>query len=405
MQSLSCQICLYFAIVICLFSCSAPEPDSQDIDSPYRLKKLYYGNSQGERAITTFYYDLMGNNYMAHWQLEDSSRSSLNYHSLDINGNMIRKSRIFSDDIESEQEFKYDEAGRLVSEDFKRSDGVGGTTDYIFDENGTLVMADCRGLNGWFHGEIHYTYEGGIRTGADIIREKDSIGTIQYSYDGDRLVYEYWDINDDWNQTYDWEYSKATPKTFTSSNVFIHESEWFRIEKEYYDYNGQTGGPSYYYYDEDNRLTNKEFVRSDGLITMTGYEYDSTGKLRYSYRAFDGGDTTVFHYWYGIHRELLVRTWEHPDGSRGSETYRYDDEGLLTEGIYENMDGWLNGILVFKNDESRKPVQAEFRGDDGLDASVNFVYDLNQNLVKIFWEFSNGSTQTYNFIYGPHGFF
>ena len=83
---------------------------------------------------------------------------------------------------------------------------------------------------------------------------------------------------------------------------------------------------------------------------MTSYEYDSTGKLRYSYRAFDGGDTAVFHYWYGIHRELLVRTWEHPDGSRGSETYRYNEDGLLTEGIYENMDGWLNGTLVFKHD-------------------------------------------------------
>ena len=326
MQSLAQTLCLGVIITLCLNSCYVPGSQVDEVEIEYRMHKLYYENSQGERGISNFYYNRKGENYMAHWQLEDSSRSSLNYHVFDSNGNIVRKSRVFSEGMTSEQ-------------------------------------------------------------------------TFQYGYDEDRLVYEFWDFNGQWSQTFRWEYARAAPKTFTSSNVFIRESPWYRVAEEYYDYNGQTGGPSYYMYAADNRLESKEFVRSDGLVTRTSYEYDSTGILRYSYRAFANGDTAVFHYWYGINRELLVRTWEHPDGSSGSETYRYDENGWLTEGIYQNMDGWLKGTLVFNHNEAGNPVQGDFRGNDGFDATHSFTYDLNQNLEKIHWEFNDGSTQTYTFKY------
>jgi hypothetical protein len=365
------------------------------------MHKLYYENSGGEKAITTFYYDMDGLNYMAHWQLEDSSRSSLNHHDLDTAGRLIRKNRTFSDGIKSMQYFRYDSSGNLVEQGIERSDGVSGVTYYHYNQEDRLIMADCRGLNTWFYGQIHYRYEEGIRNGADILNEADTIGAITYGWEEDRLVYEHWDLNSGFSQTFRWEYLEADPMTYTSSNVFIRESPWFRVTAEQYDYNRQGGGPSYYNYNMDNRLDSKEFIRSDGLRTMTRYEYDSTGILRYSYRAYAVGDTAVFHYWYGLNRELLVRTWERGDGSRGSETYRYDDQGRLTEGLYENMDGWLNGTLIFSHDRTGKPIAADFGGDEGYNASIRFSYDRNHLLESVHWIFNDGSTQTYSFEYAP----
>jgi len=396
----SCIIFIIFILSPVLDSCV--NSTAEEIkESGFRKHKLYYENSGGERAITTFYYNTEGNNYMAHWQLEDSSRSSLNYHDIDPAGRLILKRRKFSDGIKSEQYFRYDSSGRILEQGIERSDGVSGTTYYKYDDAGRLKMADCRGLNTWFHGYIFYRFEEGIRTGADILREGDTIGTISYEWDMDRLVLEHWDMNGQWSQTFRWEYMEEAQGTCTSSNVFIRESPWYMIAAENYDYNAQGGGPSYYNYTDGNILENKEFQRSDGLRTMTRYEYDSTGILRYSYRAYDVGDTTVFHYWYGVNRELLVRTWERPDGSRGSETYRYDDEGRLIEGIYENLDGWLNGDLVFSNHERGKPLIATFTGIDGMNASINFAYDLNHNMERIHWVFDDGRTQTYTFSYTP----
>ena len=63
------------------------------------------------------------------------------------------------------------------------------------------------------------------------------------------------------------------------------------------------------------------------------------------------------------------------------------------------MDGWLNGTLSFSHDEAGIPVLADFSGNDGSNATVRFTYDLDLNLEKIHWEFSDGSTQTYTFQY------
>ena len=383
------------------FSCSEPEQEEINAGPTFRLQKLYYENSRGEQGITTYYYDRGGFNYLAHWQLADSSRSSLNYHEIDTNGKLLRKERIFSDGISSDRNFEYDSVGQLFRQDFKRSDGVTGTTSYQYDDKGLLSMADCKGLNGWFHGQIHYHYEDGIKTGAMLMRDSDTIGSIQYVYDENRLEYESWDFNGQWDQTFQYEYARAVTQTFTYSNVHLLESPWFRVSEEYHDYNGQEGGPSYYKYDGDNRLESKEYIRSDGMRTSTIYEYDTTGLLRYSYMAYPDGDTALFHYWYNINRELLVRTWEHPDGTRGSETYRYDDNGFLYEGEYENMDGWMNGILRFDNDETGTLTRAVYKGNDGLDALLTFSYDHNFNLVKTHWEFSDGRTQSYSFRYDP----
>ena len=391
-------------ILVCIMaaglaSCNKdPKKTSDAPASEFRLVNIHYENSGGEKGVTHLYYDPEGMNYMAIWHLEDSSRSSVNYHFYDTAGRMAMKSREFSDDLRSVQQFEYDGEGNLAWENFNRSDSVMGLVNYIYNEDGRLEHANCRGLNGWYHGRIEYTWKGDRKTGADLVRDSIKIGSIEYEYDEKRLVLEHWDFNGNWSQTFRYDYQEEAPQTFTSSNVFIRESPWFRVSSEYYENNGESGGPSHYSYDESGKLISKEFIRSDGLTTLTTYEFDSTGLLDLSHREYGDGRQTEFLYWYSVERKLLVRTFQWSDGASGSETYRYED-GRLVRGEYMNVEGWLNGTLDFEHDENGILRSAAFTGKDGSTASLDFSYDLNFNLIQINWEFSSGHTQTYFFRY------
>jgi len=156
-----------------------PEEASISPAPEFRLVKLHYENSDGEDGVTHFYYDGRGQNYMAVWQLTDSSRSSLNSHTLDSAGRLLVKSREFSDGIRSVQHFEYNIEGKLVREDFSRSDSVTGQVIYIYRPDGRIQAADCKGLNGWFFGKIEYTWDGDHKTGADLIRDSVTIGSIE----------------------------------------------------------------------------------------------------------------------------------------------------------------------------------------------------------------------------------
>lgn len=385
-------------------SCKVAEEKSPESHDPeFRPVKLYYENSTGEVAITTYYYDINGRNYLAHWQLEDSSRSSINYHEHDTSENQIRKYREFSDGLTSDQHFFFDAEGKLVREDYSRSDGVEGKTGYEYDDQGRCIAARCKGLKGWFHGDLYFLYDGvGLKTGAGIYREGDSIGFIEYSYDDHgNLTREYWDFNGQWTQTFCYEYQKEADQTFTPSSVFIAENRWFRVKEGYYNHHGETGGPFYYHYNDEGRLIGKEYIPLDGLSTRTTYCYDSTGLLLSSLREYPDGISEDFHYWYGIDRNLLVRTFERSDGGRGSGTYRYDEQGRLVSGEWVNADIWLTGTLTFEYDETGLLRTGKFVGDDGFDADLQFEYDLNHNLVAINWAFAFGGFQTYHFIYEP----
>jgi hypothetical protein len=387
-----------------LLSCSSrPEEKEEAPPGDFRLVELHYENSSGEKAVTHFYYDPEGRNYMAIWHLEDSSRSSVNHHTLDSAGKMIVKSREFSDGIRSVQHFEYGPEGNLVSEDFSRSDGVTGRADYYYTQDGRLESADCRGLNGWFYGRIEYAWENGLRTGAELFRDSVSIGSIAYEYREGRLTGEQWDINDNWSQTFRYEYQEAFPQAFVYSNVFIRENPWYRVRSEFYEFDGGTGGPlsggpTSYTYDESGKLISREYIRSDGLSTMSTYEYDTTGVLVQSHRDYGDGRSMDFVYWYNGDRKLLVKTFTSTNGTAGSETYRYRD-GRLVRGEYVNVDGWLNGTLEFECDADGTVRSGVYSGKDGEEGSVDFTWDLDFNLVKIHWAFGSGQTQTYDYEY------
>jgi hypothetical protein len=387
----------FLILLIIFFSTNAAISNNGEL----RLSKLHYENASGEKGITTYEYYDYGIMYRAKWELLDGSRYSHNYHTLDKSGNMIRKYREFSDGMTTNLIYKYDENGYLTGEYFERSDGVTGTTKYIYNNTGEPVKAECKGLNGWFHGILIYKHdENGRKVGAIINQKGDNVGAISYTYDEKgHLIEEYWDFSGKWSQTFAYEYEKhenGFPVYYTSSNVFINKTSKFRLEKEDYDFNNSNGGPSYFEYDKTGKLIKKIFERLDGLKTETTFEYDEKGILNKSYRKYSNGQEAIFTYEFNGNRKLTRRKFEHSDGSSGSEEYEFDGKFNLTKAVYKNFDSWLTGTITFEHDKNGNLSKGHFKGEK-FDAEIFFKNDKFGNIGKIHWVFSFGKTQTYTF--------
>ena len=370
--------------------------------SELKLVNLYYENSSGEKGITKFYYDENGLNQKAKWELLDGTRNSLNYHTLDKNGRILIKYREFSDNITSTTTYIYDSLGNLTKEFFTRSDEVMGQVDYFYNEDRKLKKAYCKGLNGWFYGTIFYKYNlEDQKYSAIIFRDSIQIGEISYSYNDSGLITrEFWDFPGKWNQTFNYKYSLLTfisPGFYTSSNVYITNAGKYKLTYESYDYSGESGGPSEFIYDSNNKLLEKVFTRSDGLKTITTYKYDKAGILTKSLRNYSNGLKASFSYIYDGNRRLIQRKMHRSDGLVGKEVYEYDKKGDLKSAVYENFDSWLSGKINYAYDSKGKIRIGIFEGKSGLNAEISFAMDDFGNIEKVHWDFSNGRTQTYTF--------
>jgi hypothetical protein len=224
------------------------------VSGQYEKDILYleYSNNAGEKGLTTFIYNERNLPHKAIWELEDGSRWSENLHDFDAHGNLVKKTRTFSDSVRVEQTFMYDTKNRLTAETFRRSDGVTGNVRYHYSERSDqrLAYADCNGLNGWFHGRIEYVYGSGEtnRPESALLYAPDlatPAGKISFLYDGqDRLKRETWNFNSGFSQAFEYTYRDTDCTRFRSSNVFLNLPCNVRVEREDYDYSGKGGGPS-----------------------------------------------------------------------------------------------------------------------------------------------------------------
>ncbi len=214
---------LHLSFMILLIACVRPESQPvvkqlKKVDVQYRASRLHYENSSGERGVTTHVYDASGTRTHSIWELLDGSRWSRNTYAVDSAGRMITKSRVFSDGLTSKQTFSYDSAGHMTGETYQRSDGRSGTVQYIFSDDELKETAVCKGLNGWFHGTIHYRLnEKGQRQAAVITRKGKTLGNITFGYDtAGNLETEIWKLGD-WTQTFRTEYERVHCLTPTTS--------------------------------------------------------------------------------------------------------------------------------------------------------------------------------------------
>lgn len=392
-------------LVIVLLACKTvyAQPFGESLPT-YQISELHYENSSGEKGVTYFRYNHLDRLVKAKWTLEDKSRCSTNAYAYDSKGHLVSAYRNFSDSLTSFESFNYDDKGNKVLEFFYRSDGKSGKATYLY--NGSrLKTATYNNYKGWLTGilELKYNSNNQKETGT-LTNANKVICRISFLYDkAGNLIKEFWDFNGKWNQTFRYRYVRKGQSNHFYSSPYLSAKSDVRISAEDYTYNDEVGGPSHYYYNESGLLAKKVFIRSDSLTTHTFYNYDTKGKLLSSKRVYSDSSTATFTYEYNETDKLIRRNYFKADTLHGFELYIYNDDNELTEAYLKNFDGWLSGIIHFKNDEPGKITTGEFKGEDGFDALISFEYNQNNLVSAITWEFSFGKFQKYTFEYEPVG--
>ncbi len=107
-----------FVIFVLCISFSIYAQPFGDAAANFRIIRLDYDNSSGEKGVTDFKYDSTGKIIKSYWSLIDSTRSSNNFYEYDTNGWLISAYREYSDGITSSEIFSYDNFGNKISRDF-----------------------------------------------------------------------------------------------------------------------------------------------------------------------------------------------------------------------------------------------------------------------------------------------
>lgn len=368
----------------------------------FRIVKLLYQNSSGEKGTTFFKYDNSGKMHQSYWSLDNKKRSSVNHYQYNSKGILVSAFREFSDNLTSSEVFNYDENGNKLSESFYRSDSIFGEAFYEY-ENTKLKKATYTNYKGYLNGYINYYYENEHkRKNAFLFKDDKKICMIKYEYDSfTNLIKEEWDYFGKWKQTFTYVYEKINDnkKQYYSLPVFTNTRK-YKIIKEEYTFNNEVGGPSIYNYDETNILDTKKFIRTDNVETITKYRYDKFGKLIESFRNYSDGSKNIFTYQYDEDDNLILRTSYKNEKIVGYESYFYDSSGQLKKAYYQNYDNWITGDIKFNYDETGKLTTGIFISPKGFSADIFFKYDKNECLSEIEWMFSFGKFQRYSFIYG-----
>jgi len=362
----------------------------------YRIVKLVYNNKSGEQGTTHFFYNQQGLLWRSFWALDNGSRSSENRYAANTEGNIVSTLREYSDGLVSNEIFRY-EQGLKIHEAFHQSDGRNGQAFYYYEE-GYLSKAVYENYKGWLTAEIWYSYDQNKRLEkARILNSGKPVGTISYSYSGEgNLLRERWDFGETWWQEFTWEYAPFC--RFTFPNVWLSCKPEYRIVKEEFDFNGETGGPSYYSYDEKGAPSVKEFIRSDGYRALSLFQYDSLANTVNAHKStIDGGFTKTI-WLYNADNRLVGRQNFKSDSLVSYESYFYDKQARLSMVWLQGTDGWLTGNIIIEEWLNEKPLVANFKSADGTTAIIRFSYK-DGLLHEQYWEFSFGKYQVYRYYY------
>lgn len=391
---------LILFLVILINSLAIYSQPFGDTSPVFKIIQLNYENSTGEKGTTYFKYDRENRISKALWTLDNKSRHSENKYQYDSKGNLVAAFRDFSDGLTSFEYFNYDSLGNKTSEYFYRSDSVNGYASYQYN-GGRLVKADFHNYKGWLNGvlKLQYNNENKKEKGT-LFKEDKVVCEISYDYDrGGNLSKEFWDFNKKWSQTFVYVYEKKNLDILFYSSPYFPKKSNFRISHEDYTYNNEVGGPSYYYYNEQELLDKKVFVRSDSITTSTSYNYDIEGKLVSSMRNNSDSSIIKFDYVYDKNNNLIARNYFKEGTNCGFESYLYNSDGELIKAYLKNADGWITGTINFQSDELGDVTGGEFKGENGFNASLIFSYNSDGLLSEIMWNFSFGKFQRYNFEY------
>jgi hypothetical protein len=386
---------------IALWAVPAGAQPLEQVQAGYRLTRLVYENTLGEKGATDFSYDNDNRVCRGIWRLSDGSKSSVNIYQHDHRGLLVTTFREFSDSLTSLEVYSYDEQGNRIGERFCRSDRVRGTATYTYDQNARRIRARFTRHKGWLDADAVYVYDGqGLLRSAVLLNDVDTVGRVSYDYDSTgNLAHEIWTFAEGWTQTFTYEYTPTTCRLWGMPNPFVTNTCRARVIAEDYTFNNEKGGPSTYVYARDGSLQQKEFRRSDGFSAVTAYAYDTDGRLLRSVRKAGDGSESHSSYTYDTLHRLILRIQESGGAIESVESYLYNPDGTLRKAVYQNVDGWITGVLSVVSDDHRRLLKGSFRGSDGSTAELQYTYDGEDCLREIVWRFSSGVFQRYTFTY------
>ena len=375
----------------------------ENSEAKFRLLRLDYNNSSGEKGVTFYDYTEKGICKTALWELVNGQRYSINFQFYDKNNNIIKKVREYSDHMNTVQLYNYDENNHLISEEFFLRDTSKGITTYEYDDQNKIAIIRCKAYNGWINGVIKLKYDDkGQKISGELIQDSKQAAIIKYEYDKyGNMVKETWDFGKEWQQEFNYIYEKegdSKSLTFTSPNPYVVNLKK-PIQKEEYTYGKKISGPSFYKYNSNGELIEKVYERSDGFKTNTFYIYGNDGILLRAFRRYSNGKTALFRFTYNDNSRITKKEFFMNDHVYGNELYTYNSDNELEKVEFNNSDLWLSGIINFEKIKNGTTLKATYKDKKGFSAEINILYDPQSLLQNIIWQFSDGDVQSYYYFY------
>ncbi len=178
------------------------------------------------------------------------------------------------------------------------------------------------------------------------------------------------------------------------------EAKEYREMSLYYENASGEKALTTFEYNNDGFLTNAVWERLDkSRNSLNFYSHDENGNLIRKYREYSDRIFSEETYEYDNDGKLLKENFKRSDGVLGTADYEYDQNGFRIKAVCNNLQGWINGEIIYINDKKGNKLSAEYNRDGNSVATVDYSYDTNGNLIKEFWDFGGKWNQTFNYKY------
>jgi hypothetical protein len=253
----------------------------------FRITKLKYENSSGEKGCTYFKYNNDGILFKAFWILDDKSRSSKNLYEYDDNNNLSEELWDFQG--QWKQTFKYYYEKKDINKNYYSSPFLTCKGNYRICKENYTFNNEIGGPS------IYYYNEKGLLHKKVFIRSDSITTTTFYEYDPER-------------------------KLITSKRNYSDGS--FAVFN--------------YIYDENSNLVFRSYNREDTLAGFESYFYNSEGDLIKAYiKNFDNWLTGIINYNLNESGIITGGKFKGENGFDALITFNYNNEGLISEIIWE----------------------------------------------------------------------
>jgi hypothetical protein len=160
---------------------------------------------------------------------------------------------------------------------------------------------------------------------------------------------------------------KGLTTFFCNENGVMHLAHWELLDSS-------RSSENYYTYDEEENLIKKYREFSDGITSIQLYDYDEKGNL-------------------------ISESFYRSDEVTGTTNYEYDKYDKLVKANCNGLAGWFYGVITYEYDANEIKRKGIIKRDGEHIGTIYFEYDMEGNLIKEYWEFTDSWSQTFIYEY------